>query len=91
MDSSLKVDLLERAYAQPILADTLSTLAFVIWDTLLMEVVERTHLTATAGIRHGWLKFKRAEMQMMCGVSMKDRKLVGVETITNVFRSGILR
>ena len=47
------------------------------------------------------LKFERAEMQMirwMCGVSMKDsriseelRKLVGVEAITTVIRSGRLR
>ena len=47
------------------------------------------------------LKFERAEMQMIrwvCGVSMKDRrrseelgKLVGVEPITTVIRSGRLR
>ena len=47
------------------------------------------------------LKFERAEMQMikwMCGVSMKDRRtsvelrrLVGVEPITTVIRSGRLR
>ena len=47
------------------------------------------------------LKFERAEMQMikcMCGVSMKDRrtsqelrKLIGVEPITTVIRSGRLR
>ena len=45
------------------------------------------------------LKFERAEMQRiiwMCGVSLKDRrtseelrKLVGVEHITTVIRSGI--
>ena len=48
-----------------------------------------------------WLKFERAEMQMirwMCGVSMKDRmtseerrKMVGVEPIKTVIRSGRLR
>ena len=47
------------------------------------------------------LKLERAEMQMirwMCGVSMKDgktseelTKLVGVEPITTVIRSGRLR
>ena len=47
------------------------------------------------------LKFERAEMHMigwMCGVSMKDRrtseelrKLVGLEPITTVIRSGRLR
>ena len=40
------------------------------------------------------LKFKRAEMQMirwMCGISMKERRLVGVEPITTVIRSGWLR
>ena len=47
------------------------------------------------------LKFERAEMQMirwMCGVSLKDRrtieelrKLVGVQPITTVIRSGMLR
>ena len=40
------------------------------------------------------LKFERAEMQMirwMCGISMKDRRLVGVEPITTVIRSGRLR
>ena len=46
------------------------------------------------------LKFERAEMQMirwMCGVSLKDRtskelrKLVGVQPITTVIRSGSLR
>ena len=47
-----------------------------------------------------WLKFERAEMQMirwMCGISMKDsrtndvlRRLVGVEPITTVIRSGRL-
>ena len=47
------------------------------------------------------LKFARAEMQMirwMCGISMKDRmtnkklrRLVGVEPITTVIRSGRLR
>ena len=47
------------------------------------------------------LKFERAEMQMirwMCGISMKDRRaneelrrLVGVEPIKTVFRSGRLR
>ena len=46
-------------------------------------------------------KFERAEMQMirwMCGVSMKDgntseelKKLVGVDPITTVIRSGRLR
>ena len=48
-----------------------------------------------------WLKFERAEMQMIrwvCGISMKDRRineelrrLVGVEPITTVIRSGRLR
>ena len=48
-----------------------------------------------------WLMFERAEMQMirwMCGVSMKDRmtnedlrRLVGVQPITTVIRSGRLR
>ena len=47
------------------------------------------------------LKFKRAEMQMircMCGISLKDRRtneelrrLVGVEPITIVIKSGRLR
>ena len=47
------------------------------------------------------LKFERVEMQMirwMCGISMKDRraneelrKIVGVEPITTVIRSGRLR
>ena len=47
------------------------------------------------------LKFERAEMQMrrwMCGISMKDRRtsgelrrLVGIEPITTVIRSGRLR
>ena len=40
------------------------------------------------------LKFERAEMQMirwMCSISMKDRRLVGVEHITTVIRSGRLR
>ena len=47
------------------------------------------------------LKIERAEMQMirwMCGISMKDRRtneelrrLVGVEPITTVIRSGRLR
>ena len=47
------------------------------------------------------LKFERAEMQMirwMYGISLKDRKtneelrrMVGVEPITTVIRSGILR
>ena len=47
------------------------------------------------------LKFESAEMQMirwMCGISMKDKKtneelrrLVGVEPITTVIRSGRLR
>ena len=47
------------------------------------------------------LKFERAEMQMiiwMCGVSMRDRRtseelrrMVGVEPITTVIRSGRLR
>ena len=47
------------------------------------------------------LKFERAEMRMirwMCGISMKDRRtneelrrLVGVEPITTVIRSGRLR
>ena len=47
------------------------------------------------------LKFERAEMEMgrwMCGISMKDRRtseelrrLVGVEPITTVIRSGRLR
>ena len=47
------------------------------------------------------LKFERAEMQMirwMCGIYMKDRmtneklsRLVGVEPITTVIRSGRLR
>ena len=47
------------------------------------------------------LKFERAEMQMirwMCRISMKDRstseelrRLVGVELITTVIRSGRLR
>ena len=47
------------------------------------------------------LKFERAEMQMiiwMCGISMKDRRtneelrrMVGVEHITTVIRSGRLR
>ena len=47
------------------------------------------------------LKFERAEMQMirwMCGISMKDRRrneelrrMVGVEHITIVIRSGRLR
>ena len=47
------------------------------------------------------LQFERAEIQMirwMCGVSMKDtrtsvelRRLVGVEPITTVIRSGTLR
>ena len=47
------------------------------------------------------LKFERAEMQMirwMCGISIKDRRtneelrrLVGVEPITTVIRSGKLR
>ena len=47
------------------------------------------------------LKFERAEMQMirwMCGVSLKDRrtseelrKLVEVESITTVIRSGRMR
>ena len=47
------------------------------------------------------LKFERADMQMirwMCGVSLKDRrtseelrKLVGVQPITPVIRSGILQ
>ena len=47
------------------------------------------------------LKFERAEMQMirwMCGISLKDRRtneelrrLVGVELITTVIRSGRLR
>ena len=47
------------------------------------------------------LKFERADMQMircMCGVSLKDRrtseelrKLVGVQPITTVIRSGRLR
>ena len=47
------------------------------------------------------LKFERAEMQMirwMCGISLKDRKtneelrrLVGVEPITTLIRSGRLR
>ena len=47
------------------------------------------------------LKYERAEMQIirwMCGISMKDRKtneelrrLVGVEPITTVIRSGRLR
>ena len=46
------------------------------------------------------LKFERAEMKMirwMCDVSMKDRrtseeliKLIGVESITTVIRSGML-
>ena len=46
------------------------------------------------------LKFERADMQMirwMCGVSMKDRRtseelrrLLGVEPITTVYRSGSL-
>ena len=49
----------------------------------------------------GGLKFERAEMQMircMCGIPMKDRRtneelrrLVGVEPITTVIRSGRLR
>ena len=48
-----------------------------------------------------WLKFEGAEMKMIrwkCVVSMKDRmtseelrKLVGLEPITNVIRSGRLR
>ena len=48
-----------------------------------------------------WLKFGRAEMQMirwMWGISMKDRstneelrRLIGVEPITTVIRSGRLR
>ena len=46
------------------------------------------------------LTFERTEMQvtrLMCGVSMKDRntsevsKLVGVESITTIIRSGKLR
>ena len=47
------------------------------------------------------LKFERAEIQMirwMCGISMKDgrkneelRRLIGVEPITTVTRSGRLR
>ena len=46
------------------------------------------------------LKFEREEIQMirwMCGISMKDktseelRRLVGVESITIVIRSGRLR
>ena len=44
------------------------------------------------------LRFERAKMQMICGVSMKDRgtneelrRMVGVEPITNVIRSGRLR
>ena len=47
------------------------------------------------------LKFERAEMQVirwMCGVSLKDRrareelrKLVGIEPITTVIRSGRLK
>ena len=46
------------------------------------------------------LKFERAEMQMIrgrCGVSLKDRtseemsRLVGVQSITTVIRSGRLR
>ena len=47
------------------------------------------------------LKFERAEMQMIrwiCGISIKDRRtneelrrLVGVEPITTVIRSGTLR
>ena len=47
------------------------------------------------------LKFERAEMQMirwMCGISMKDRRtyeelrrMAGVEPITTVIRSGILK
>ena len=50
---------------------------------------------------HVSLKFKREDMQMirwMCGVSMKDRrtseelrKLVGVQPITTVIRSGWLK
>ena len=48
-----------------------------------------------------WLKFERAEMQMirwLCGISLKDRRtnkelrrLVGVEPITTFIRSGRLR
>ena len=47
------------------------------------------------------LKFRRAELQMIrwiCGVSLKDnriskelRKVVGVQPITTVIRSGMLR
>ena len=48
-----------------------------------------------------WLKFERAEMQMirwMCGIPLKNRRtneelrrLVGVEPITTFIRSGRLR
>ena len=46
------------------------------------------------------LKFERTEMQMtrwMCGIAMKDRtneelrRMVGVEPITTIIRSGRLR
>ena len=107
--------------------------AFVIWETLLMEMVERILLLqlesemdevpgappldrkgrvyascVRSSMTYGsetrplladvGLTFERADMQMtrwMCGVSMKDRgtskelrKLVGVEPITTVIRSG---
>ena len=55
--------------------------------------IETMHLLADVG-----LKFERADMQMirwMCGVSMKDRrtieKVVGVDPIITVIRSGKLR
>ena len=60
-----------------------------------MEVILRCLLVNVG------LKFERAEMQMirwMCGISIKDRRtsqelrrLVGVESITTVIRSGRLR
>ena len=65
----------------------------------------RSSMIYGSGTRHllvdVWLKFERAEMQMirwMCGISLKDRRtnedlrrLVGVEPITTVIRSGRLR
>ena len=54
-----------------------------------------------AGMARLFLKYERAEMQMiswMCGISLKDRRtneelrrLVGVEPITTFIRSGRLR
>ena len=40
------------------------------------------------------LKFEKTEMQMIrwiCGISLKDRKTIGVEPITTFIRSGRLR